>query len=202
MRVGLFRRGISFILDISPIFLVLSLLFSLFVGDMLQSRYDNFDRVQTLYQENRDEYFETADGYREDLNNEVITTAEYEALIQQLTDRFANNNEYLENVIFSYYSDVVVYYFVSYIVIYYFYNLFMKGQTLGRRFMKIELAGKINWWTLLIREFLWKNIFWVFTFTAGIAIDIGLIAFTKKKKTIRDLLSETYLTHEGVNYPF
>jgi len=139
---------------------------------------------------------------REQRDIKTITSEEYTTLATTLRSDFNEDNVDYSSMILAYYLNVVIYFFISYSIINYFYNLILKGQTFGRRFMKIQLYGKVTWFTLLLREVLWKPVFWLFTFSAGIAIDAGLILFTKKKKTIRDYLSETELRFTGVNYPF
>ncbi|MCK5761291.1 MAG: RDD family protein [Candidatus Izimaplasma sp.] len=202
MRVGFFRRIAAFLLDAMPIILILSLLLSLFVGDLLKSSYPNYDHKVAIYQENMDEYYETLNIYKTRLDLEELTTEEYEEMSANLQADFTNNNEYFISIIFAYYVNVAVYFFISFTSISYVYHLYFKGQTVGRKLMKIELFGNINWYTILLREVLWKSVFWLFTFSAGIAIDMTLIAFTSKKKTIRDYLSQTELRHSGTSYPF
>ena len=202
MRVGFFRRLAAFLLDAMPMMLILSLLLSLFVGDLIKSQYPNYDHKVAIYQENMDEYYDTLNNYKNRLDTNEITIEEYEEMSLDLQVDFTNNNEYFVSIIFAYYVGVSMYFFISFSFINYFYHLIFKGQTVGRKLMKIELYGRINWYTLLLREFLWKSVFWVFTLSTGIAIDFGLIAFTNKKKTIRDYLSDTELRHSGINYPF
>jgi len=202
MRVGFFRRLTAFLVDTMPIILTLSLLLSLFVGDLLKSEYPNYEEDFAIYQENLDVYYTSLTGLGEQRDEETITSEEYTTQSTDLREDFNTVNADYSSMILAYYLNVVLYFFISYSIINYFYNLILKGQTFGRRFMKIELYGKITWFTLLLREFLWKPVFWLFTFSAGIAIDIGLILFTKKKKTIRDYLSDTELRFTGISYPF
>ena len=202
MRVGFFRRLTAFLVDTMPIILTLSLLLSLFVGDLLKSEYPNYEEDFAIYQENLDVYYTSLTGLGEQRDEETITPEEYTTQSTDLREDFNTVNADYSSMILAYYLNVVLYFFISYSIINYFYNLILKGQTFGRRFMKIELYGKITWFTLLLREFLWKPVFWLFTFSAGIAIDIGLILFTKKKKTIRDYLSDTELRFTGISYPF
>ena len=202
MRVGFFRRISAFLLDIMPILLILSLSLSLFVGDLLKSSYPNYDHKVAIYQENMDEYYDTLNEYKNQLDLDEITIEKYEEISLNLQVDFTNNNEYFIGIIFAYYVNVAIYFFISFTVINYFYHLFFKGQTVGRKLMKIELFGNISWYNILVREVLWKSVFWVFTFSAGIAIDLALIAFTAKKKTVRDYLSNTELRNSGINYPF
>ncbi len=202
MRIGFFRRLTAFLLDAMPILLILSLLLSLFVGDLLKSPYQNYDHNVEVYQKNMDDYYETLNLYKSQLDSNQITLDEYDALSLSLQADFTNNNEYFISIMFAYYINVALYFFISFTIINYFYQLFLKGQTVGRKLMNIELYGEITWFNLLLREVLWKTIFWAFTFSAGIAIDIALIAFTKKRKTIRDYLSQTELRYLGTSYPF
>jgi len=202
MRVGFFRRLAAFLVDSMPIILTLSILLSLFVGDLLKSDYPNYDENFAIYQVNLDDYYTSLTDLGSQRDLDQITTEEYTTLSDNLRDDFNTDNVDYSSMILAYYLNVVLYFFISYSIINYFYNLILRGQTFGRRFMKIELYGKITWFTLLLREFLWKTVFWLFTFSAGIAIDIALISFTKKKKTIRDYLSETELRFTGINYPF
>ncbi len=202
MKIGFFRRITAFFLDAMPILLILSLLLNLFVGDILKSPYPNYDHNVEVYQENLDDYYDTLNVYNNQLESNQITQEEYDALALGLQADFTNNNEYFISIMFAYYINTALYVFIGFTLINYFYNLFLKGQTIGRKIMKIELFGEITWFNLLLREVLWKTIFWAFTFSAGIAIDITLIAFTKKRKTVRDYLSQTELRYLGTSYPF
>lgn len=202
MRIGFFRRLSAFLLDAMPIMLILSLLLSLFVGDLLKSSYPNYDHKVEIYNTNMDDYYDTLNIYKEQLDSEDLTLEEYTEMALNLQETFTINNEYLYAIMFAYAINVTIYFYLSFTFVNYFYNLIFKGQTIGRKLMKIELYGNINWYTLLLREVLWKTVYWVFTLSAGIVIDMALIAFTSKKKTIRDYLSETELRHAGINYPF
>ena len=148
------------------------------------------------------EYYDILNVYKNRLDTDELTIEEYEEMALDLQVAFTKDNQQYINIIFAYYSAVAIYFFVGFSVINYVYHLIFKGQTVGRKLMKIELYGTINWYTLLLREFLWKSVYWVFTLSTGIAIDLGLIAFTSKKKTIRDYLSYTELRHSGPSYPF
>ena len=167
-----------------PILFILSLLLTLFVGDIIKSQYPNYDENQAIYEENLDEYNATVDMYESQRDEETITEQEYFDLVTTLREDFTNDNQTTYGYMLAFYFNVLFYFLISYTIINYFYHLIFKGQTYGRKIMKIELYGKINWYTLLLREVLWKTVFWTFSFTTGIAIDMFLIAFTKKKKTL------------------
>ncbi|MGS0972724.1 MAG: RDD family protein [Candidatus Izemoplasmataceae bacterium] len=200
MRIGAFKRLASYLLDAIPLLFILGLLFSLLVSNMLQP--DNYDRVMTIYEENQTEYFNTLEGYYDDFDEGLITETELQEKEQNLLEDFLNNNEYLENVIYTYYTNTALYYYFGFTLLYFIYILITKGQTFGRRFLKIQLSGRVTFWTLFLREILWKNIFWTFTFGIGFIIDWIMITFTRKKRTLRDTLTETYLSHAGIDYPF
>jgi hypothetical protein len=96
----------------------------------------------------------------------------------------------------------VIYYLVGFNVVYFIYNVITKGKTFGRKFTKIELKGKINLWTLLLREIIWKTGYWGLTLGAGILVDMIMIGATSKKLSFRDMVSNIRVTHEGIDYPF
>jgi uncharacterized RDD family membrane protein YckC len=201
MRVGLFRRIASFLLDAVPILVTLSLLFSLFVGDLLKE--DGYDDLIVEYQSIVDDYNATIDPYLQQFENDEITEDEYLALIQDDYDQFIEDTNIHTQAMLSYFVRGFFYHFIGFIVIYYAYNLIFKGNTYGRQIMKIELGGKITWWTIFVREIVYKVMFWLITlFIGGILIDMAVIAFSKRGKAPRDFVSNTYIKHKGVDYPF
>lgn len=202
MKVSLFKRLTAFLLDTIPIIFTLSVMLNLFVGDILKEPYPNYDENYATYTENIEIYYNTLDDYDLNLEDEVITQAEYDILIVDLRDAFLLENDESESMIYKYYTAVLFYFIISYMVIKYFYNVFMKGQTLGLKMMKLELVGRVNWFTLLLREVFWRELFWIFTFSIGLWIDFAMILFTKNNRTLRDIFSETKVIHQGTSYPF
>jgi len=219
MRIGLFRRSASYLIDIIPIITVITLLLSWFVGDMIKlSIHEDFYRLETMYNENLEKYNEITDPYYEQYENGDITYDEYVEIVTPIQDDFIHNHTYIFQIVFiNYWIFVALYIFISLNVAYYVYMLITKGNTIGRKIMKIELKGHVTWYSLLMREILWKHFFWLFPLTLAMAfnfgivffllpiclfIDITLIVFSKKRRTLRDTFSKTYLTPVGVNYPF
>lgn len=198
MRVGLFRRIGSFIVDAMPIFVILSLLFQFFVGDVLKQ--DNYDAMYAEYESLRVQYF---GDIEEQYANDEITLDEYQLEFNEINPQFQDASEEQYAVLFEYMIRVIMYNVFGFILIYYLYSVFMKGRTLGRRLLKIELGGRINAWTLFVREVLWKLGYWVVTFViGGVILDVVFISFSKKKQTLRDIVTRTYVKYEGVDYPF
>lgn len=198
MRVGILRRVGSFIVDAMPIFVILSLLFQFFVGELLKQ--DNYDVMYAEYEELRVTYF--GDLEQQYLDDE-LTLEEYQVEFDEINPQFQAATEDHYAVLFEYMIRVIMYNVLGFILIYYLYSVFMKGRTLGRRLLKIELGGNINAWTLFMREVLWKLGYWVVTFLiGGIILDILFISFSKKRQTLRDIVTRTYVKYEGVDYPF
>ncbi len=202
MKVSFYKKVLSYLLDVIPILFVLNILLIMFVGDMLKNPYPDFEQDVAVYRENVDIYYDTLDGYYQDLVDEVITEDAYDILSIDLRDDFATANGDAETMIFSYYTAVLLYFLISFLVIKYIYTLIMKGQTLGLKMMKLEMAGRINWFSLLLREVFWREVYWIFTFGIGALVDLVMVIVTKKKKTLRDVFSDTHIIYQGTSYPF
>lgn len=202
MRVGFFKRSFSAFIDLNLLLGVTYLLFILIASNMLQNGVKNYEEHNKIYNQNVEVFNSERKIIDKQLENKEITQDEHRALFDAMMEDFNEENQDYEATLMVYAINVVLYFIVTYAVLNYVYNLMLSGQTIGRRMMKIRLDGNITWYSLLMREFFYKTVFWFATLSAGIAIDIGLIAFTKRKKTIRDYISNTYLVHEGVSYPF
>jgi hypothetical protein len=202
MRVSLFKKMMAYLLDAMPIFLLLMVLNTLFVAEILKNPYTDYDANYEVYQQNVDEYYLTIDEYFQDLENEVITQDEYDTQVATLRDDFLEINGDTETVIYEYFTRLLYYFLISFLVIKYLYNVFTKGQTFGLKLMKLEMVGKINWFSLLLRELFWREVFWVFTFGLGLFVDLIMVTLTKKKRTLRDIFSNTSIIYQGTSYPF
>lgn len=200
MKVGAWKRVGSTLIDIMPIIALLSILFNLFVGDLLKP-----EEYETTIEEHNEitEYYQGFfDGYQAQFDDGELTQEEYDAEIANLM-LFYNNATVEHNLVaMNYFGNTILYFFISFNALYYAYNLFTKGQTIGRRILKLELKGKINWWTLLIREIIWKTGFWTVTLGGGILLDMAMIGLSARKQSLRDMVTQTRVTYEGVDYPF
>jgi|GEM_PF-1871135 len=102
-------------------------------------------------------------------------------------------------------------------IVNYLYQGIARGQTIGRRFLYLRMSGRITWWSLFMREVVWKAYIWIFAITFinidyfGFALylysifwilDFVLIAFTRSRKTIRDKVTQTKIILDEVVYPF
>lgn len=218
MKIGVLKRIASYLLDIVPIITLFYALHLLFVGTLLQNAVDpNYAEIETEYFELVEERNKTMEVFLNQFNDGEITEDQYYELRSDLQAKFFEENEQVVTVITQYWLYSFLYFAILVNVAYFAYMVKLKGQSLGRRIMKIELMGNIKWHTILLREIMWKNLLYTFSLIIGLAInpilgvfsllffvglDVGLIIFTKKKKTLRDMFSQTYLGYEGVNYPF
>jgi hypothetical protein len=198
MRVGLFRRLGSFFFDAMPVVIIVSLLFTLFIGDILKP--ENYDSMYAEYQEISEEYF--GDLQERYLDGE-FTADEYQERYASLLPGFQRRTEEHYALIVIYVARVVLYHVLSIMLVYFAYVVVTKGRTLGRRMLQIELGGKVTFWRLFVREIIWRIGYWTITlFIGGILFDIYMIAFSKAKLTLRDKVSGIYVKYEGVDYPF
>lgn len=201
MSVGIGRRISSFVLDALPILLIVSLLFNFLVADLLKE--EGYDELTAEYAELDEAYYNAIEPYQTQRDNNEITNDEYVELVQPHYDEFAEATVDHRAEIVEYLLRVVIYHIVAFTLLYYVYSGVLKGATLGRRMMGIELGGKINWWTLFVREVIYKVLYWLFTLLlVGLLVDIGMILFGKRKKALRDYVSNTYVKYIGVDYPF
>ncbi len=202
MKVSIFKKIMAYLLDAMPIFLLLMILNTLFVAEILKNPYEDYDANYEVYQQNVDEYYNTIDLYYLDFENEVITQDEYDTQVSTLRDDFLEINGETETVIYSYLTRLIYYFLISFLVVKYLYNIFTKGQTFGLKLMKLEMVGKITWFSLLLRELFWRELYWLFTFGLGLFVDLLMVTFTKKNRTLRDILSNTSIIYQGTSYPF
>ena len=201
MRVGFFKRAFSFFFDAMPIIFVLTLIFQFLVGDMLKP--DDYDQIAEEYNELQGEYLDEVEGYLAQFEDGEIDQTLYDNLVSNAFRNFNQKTMEHAGVITAFLGVTLIYYVGAFTSIYYAYSLITKGNTLGRKVFKIELKGKINWWTLLVREVLWKCMFYALTFIiGGLIIDIISIGFGQKKQAARDYITRTRITPEGVDYPF
>jgi len=202
VKASAFRRAFAFLFDLLIVMFLLSLLFRLAGDSLIKSQIDNFDEIYNQYQSDLKDYYDDRNSIIDDYNNEIITIEVRDTQLETISDEFNALHENDISTIFTYYYSVTLFFIFGFGVINYGYNLLMHGQTFGRKFMKVELTGNITWWSLLLREFFWKSIFWGITLGIGIIIDLILISLTKNKKTIRDRITNTYVIYSGTVYPF
>lgn len=201
MKVGAFRRIGAYLLDIVPILAILSLLFTFFVGDLLEP--EGYDDLMVEYREITTDYNDEVMPFYEQYESGELTAEGYQDAIQGFTDQYYEDTEDHVKAMILYFRNTLIYYVTALTLVYYAYSVITKGHTLGRKMMKIELQGKINWWTLLLREVIWKTGYYMLTLLiVGILIDILMISFSSKKIAPRDYVTRITVKFEGADYPF
>ncbi len=217
----LIRRIGSFVIDIIAIALIVNFSFTMLAGPIIQEVIGYEEGMLGELISESDEYTDQRETYEDKLENDPeYTQADFDEDIAELDEAYNERNQ----TAMSYIYWAIFYHWVLTTLLYYVYNVIMKGQTFGRRFLKLYMSGRINWWTLLMREVLWKSFFWVFIgifasslFTLGflfqsflwvvllpigIWTDIVMILSTRDKKTLRDKLSGTRVLLKDIIYPF
>ncbi len=198
-HAGPFKRFTAFIIDITMILLVVFTIFSLFVSPIMEATTDYEAGSINIMINQAENFNDEVDALEQKLEtDDSYTQADYDEDYQALESEY--NTRFDATMQFIYWS--LVFHWALATLVNYLYNGFTKGQTLGRRVMKIYMSGRISWWTLFIREVLWKSFFWVFTVSFGIWIDFLLISFTRNRKTIRDHVSGTRILLKDIVYPF
>lgn len=201
MSASAFKRILSFFVDFILVLGVVTLLFRLIASPLIESGIDNFDSLYATFVDAQNDRIEELMALQESFDEGLITESEY---TQQVTviDTFYNTNFEEETLAFAaYIYQSIFYYLIAYSFANYAYNLMLKGRTVGRRITKLRLSGPVTWWTLLLREFFWKPVYWIFTLGFGIFLDFILIALTSSKKTLRDYISKTRIVVEDTLYP-
>jgi hypothetical protein len=222
MNAGFLKRAISSLVDVVLVFLVVTLFFTLGGRTILQNRIDDFDAVNTAYQE-------LSDAYEEDFN---ALYAEYQAAVE-----LADGDEDLEadaydeyivakavldaqnsadiqpydEVLTGYYLTCIYFYSIGFLILTGIYTLVMKSRTLGRRLMQVKLSGPVNPISIFFHDVVLKYFFIVIVFSVSpyagaallllsITIDLILISFTKRKSSLRDILLKMEVVKTGYGY--
>lgn len=201
MSASAFKRILSFFVDFILVLGVVTLSYRLIVGPLIEDGIDNFDTLYPAFVEAQSDRIDELTALQESFTEGVITETEYNQQVA-LVDEFYNTNFEEETLVFaSFIYQSIIYYLIAYSLANYAYNVIFKGRTIGRRITKLRLSGNVTWWTLLLRELLWKPVYWIFTLGFGIFLDFILIALTSSKKTLRDYISKTRIVVEDTLYP-
>jgi len=201
MSASAFKRVLSFFVDFILILGLVTLTYRVVARPLIENSIDNFDTLYAAFYDAQADRIEDITLLQESLDEGLITETEYTQEVA-LIDEFYNENYEEETLVFAaliYQS--IIYYLVSASLVNYCYNLLLKGRTIGRRISKLRLSGNVNWWTLLLRELMWKPVYWIFTLGFGIFLDFIMIALTSSKKTLRDYVSKTRVVVEDTLYP-
>ena len=204
MSAGLFKRSLAFLID-GFIYLSLTFwIFSFIAAPIYQRQYEDFEMHWNVYDEVMDKVDEDMKEHEERYENDEITYAQLLEKRAEIFDGYYQDPQFTESIDialgfrdYTLFSSFSIYVLVSYLSI-----LILKGQTIGRRLLKLRLIGEVNWLSLLLREVVWKYIFWVITLGLGFLIDVLMIFLSNNNSALRDRLSKTRVVLDDVTYPF
>jgi len=223
MNAGFFRRAFSSLLDASIMILVLYLSFILGGRTILRNQVENFDEVFAAYNQVVDEYnaslstlyeeytaaIELADGDKalEAAAKTVYDEAKAALDAQQLLDI-----DPYDAPLTPYFLNCIFYFVFGFIILLSIYTVVLKGMTLGRRLMQLKLEGSVNPITLFLHDIILKYFFivtisFIWTPYVGLLLvglsliaDVILINFSRKKLTLRDMLTKISIVKTGYGY--
>ncbi len=201
MSASVFKRSMSFLIDTIIIIAIVTFAYRIIAQQLIQNQISDFETLYPAFVDAQFERSTTIQALRNELDLGLITEAEYQSSVFTV-DTFYNENFVAETEVFAQYILFnIIYFFSAYLIINYIYQLIFKGQTIGRKTLKIKITGSITWWNLLFREVFWKGLYWMFTFGFGIFLDFILIALTRDKKTIRDYITRSRVIEADSLYP-
>jgi len=222
MRAGFFRRLLSSLLDMILVFGVIYLSFILFGRGMLQNKIDNYDEINTTYDEIMAVYNEDIKDLQQEYEAAKLLAGEDEELKAQALANYVEQSDILfqQNQIDTapyiqplgiYFTNVVYYYAFIFLLISTFYTMILKGMTLGRRVMRLKLTGPVNLMSLFLHDIAFKYLliivlipinplYAIMAIMFMFLIDTALIAATKNKLTVRDMISKITVDKTEYNY--
>ncbi len=222
MRAGFFRRLLSSLIDMTLIFTIIYLSFIAFGRTVLQGKIENYDEINSAYQEIMIVYNANMDDIQKDYDVAKALAGEDEALKTAALDNYLEQSNILneQNIIDTapymeplglYFTNVVYYYLFIFLILATLYSMFLKGLTLGRRVMKLKLTGPVNFMTIFLHDVAFKYLLVVVLVPINVLfalmlimfmglIDTALIGATRNKLTVRDMISK--ITVERTEYKY
>lgn len=222
MRAGFFRRLLSSLLDMVLVFGVIYLSFILFGRGMLQSQIDNYDEINTTYQEIMAVYNEDIKDLQVEYEAAKVLAGEDEDLRAEALADYVEKSDilYQQNQVDTapyiqplgiYFTNTVYYYAFIFLIIITFYTIALKGMTLGRRVMHLKLTGPVNIMSLFLHDVAFKYLiiivlipinplYAIMAIMFMFLIDTALIAATRNKLTVRDMISKITVDKTEYNY--
>ena len=222
MAAGFFKRAFSTLFDFVLIFALIYLTYLAVGRTVIQNQIPYFDELYEAFQEINDVYTKDNDRIRleydaqmtlADGNKELETLAltrytEQMALLdaQNLVDIEPYNQPLTRFFLFS------IYYFaVGFLIVMGIYTVAMKGKTIGRRLLKIELKGSSNPLMMFMHDIILKYFLLVLVIMVSlygglmfllfaVLFDLTLITFTRTKRTLRDSLLKMSVETQGKFY--
>ena len=222
MKAGFFRRLSSSIVDMTIVLGIIYLSFILFGRTIIQNQIDNYDEMNAAYTEIMSIYSQDSRQIDDDYFEAIELAGEDETLKAEAAEERYVQKEILlrqneidiapyTSAINSYYANSTYYFLLIFLVLMLIYSFATKGLTLGRRLMKIRLAGELTPMKLFLHDIAFKYLlivlfavinplFGIMVIMFMFLIDTALIAATRNKNTIRDMISKITVEKTELNY--
>lgn len=222
MNAGFFRRLLSSLIDMAFVFTIIYISFIAFGQNMLQNKIENYDEINAAYTEIMTVYNNNLTEIQREYDVNKELAGEDEELKAIALENYLVQQEILEEQNFIdtepyngplgiYFTSVVYYYMFIFLMLMTIYSLAFKGITLGRKVMRIKLAGPVNIATIFLHDIAFKYLLIIVLIPINVLfaimlimfmflIDTALIAATKNKITIRDMI--TKITVERTEYKY
>lgn len=222
MRAGFLRRLLSSLFDMVLVFGVIYLSFILFGRGMLQNKIENYDEINTTYEEVMAVYNEDIQDLQQEYEAAKLLAGDDEELKAEALANYVEQSDilYQQNQIDTapyiqplgiYFTNVIYYYAFIFLLISTFYTMILKGMTLGRRIMRLKLTGPVNLVSLFLHDIAFKYLliivlipinplYAIMAIMFMFLIDTALIAATRNKLTVRDMISKITVDKTEYNY--
>lgn len=219
MRAGFLRRITSAFIDLTIVVLLVYLSFVLFGRTILQNQVIHYDEINENYQEvietynedNRliqDQYEEQRDlaGEDDEARGEALDL--FKTKMAVLNRQYALDSSVYNRLLLEYNTGLIYYFAISIGLLLAVLVLTTNGNTIGRKILKIDLVGQVNFINIIIHDLLLKYFFVIMLFLISpyhaliiipiyFLIDLILILITKDKTTIRDNLSRIIVNYHS-----
>lgn len=222
MNAGFFKRLTSSLIDMILIFTIIYFSFMLFGRSILQNQIENYDEINTAYLEIMSVYNENMRQIQREYdvqkelagNDEELKTIALQNYLEQaniLEDQNLIDTAPYNGPLGIYFTSVVYYYMFVFLLLATLYSLLLKGSTLGRRLMRIKLEGPVNLMSIFLHDIAFKYLLIIVLIPINVLfalmlimfmflIDTALIAATKNKITIRDMISKITVVRTEYKY--
>lgn len=195
MNAGVFKRSFSAIADFVIVFFTILILFNLAASPIFRSvAFDDFDdlidRWEVLDEARQEEFDLLLDRFE----NEEIDADEFAEENDALRQKYYDMDPAAFDAVVAFNLFFAFFHVLGFLVLFAIYMALMKGQSLGRRFTGIYFGGSAHPLNIIVREVFLKYVYWMFTLGIGIIIDVYMVVLTRNNKTIRDMLTKTYIT--------
>jgi len=222
MNAGFFKRSFSTLVDLVIVFVVVYLTFITFGRTVLRNQIPDFDRVNDFYQEVLAVYNHDLEILNEEYSaaitladGDATKEAEAQALYQAKADLLRSQNtidiEPFNRPLTRYFLLNISYYAISFLVLMTLYTLALKGRTLGRVVMGLELKGPVHIISIFFHDIVFKYFLIVLllvinlnlgiiVFFLQIVLDMIMLSISRKRATLRDIILKINVVKKGYNY--